>query len=139
VGECEPRQSAHGIEASTPVSLRDHGAHGDQNGRCSGELAHAHARGGRREEALKLVVELLRIETGADHEYVPEFGLIWAYAGLGDNDRAIRWLERACTEGAFRIVSLNVDLFLDPLRSYPRFIDLVRRVGLPTNGPPLSR
>ena len=85
------------------------------------------------------MVELLRIETGADHEYVPEFGLIWAYAGLGDNDRAIRWLERACTEGAFRIVSLNVDLFLDPLRSYPRFIDLVRRVGLPTNGPPLSR
>jgi hypothetical protein len=84
---------------------------------------------------LKLVEELRRIEAGASQEYVPPFGLIWAYAGLGDKDQAFQWLERARTEGSDRIVWLNVDPLLDPLRSDPRFQELVLRVGLPTPPP----
>jgi TolB-like protein/Tfp pilus assembly protein PilF len=96
-----------------------------------GALSHAYARSGRRDEALKLVEELRRIEADANQQFVPPFGLIWAYAGLGDKDQALQWLERAYNEGADRIVWLNVDPLLDPLRSDPRFQDLVRRVGLP--------
>jgi TolB-like protein/Flp pilus assembly protein TadD len=95
-----------------------------------GALAHAYARGGQRAEALKLLRELKRTEIEAK-EYVPPFGIIWAYAGLRDNDQAFAWLERAYEMGADRMVWLNVDSFLDPLRSDPRFNDLVRRVGLP--------
>ena len=94
-----------------------------------GALAHAYARSGRREEALKLVGELKRIE--AERGNVPSFSFVWAYAGLGDKQQAFAWLERSYQERRQRMVWLNVDPLLDPLRSDPRFHDLVRRVGLP--------
>ena len=97
-----------------------------------GALAHAYARAGQREEALKLVGELKRIEA-EERGFVPPFGIIWAYAGLGDEEQAFAWLERSYRERRDRMVWLNVDPLLDPLRSDPRFHDLVRRVGLPTN------
>ena len=95
-----------------------------------GALAHVYARTEQREEALKLVGKLKRIEA-EESGYVAPFGLIWAYAGLNDKDQAFAWLERACEEHRDRIVWLNVDPLLEPLRSDPRFHDLVRRVGLP--------
>ncbi len=95
-----------------------------------GALAHAYARAGQREEALKLVGELKRIET--DRGSIPTFSFIWAYAGLQDKNQAFAWLERSYQERRDRMVWLNVDPLLDPLRSDPRFHDLVRRVGLPS-------
>ena len=57
---------------------------------------------------------------------------------LGDKDRAFYWLEQAYTHHDIEIAStdvgleaLNTDFLLNPLRSDPRFKDLVRRVGLP--------
>ncbi len=97
-----------------------------------GALAHVYARIGQREDALKLVHKLERIE-GEERGYVAPFGIIWAYAGLGDKEQAFAWLERAYEEHRDRIVWLNVDPLLEPLRSDPRFHDLVRRVGLPTS------
>src|SRR6266478_3137756 len=96
-----------------------------------GALAHVYARAGQREEALKLLGELKRIEAD-ERGFVPPFGIIWAYAGLGDKEQAFAWLERSYQEHHDRIVWLNVDPLLEPLRSDPRFHDLVRRVGLPT-------
>ena len=96
-----------------------------------GALAHVYARAGQREEALKLLGELKRIEA-EERGFVPPFGIIWAYAGLGDKEQAFAWLERAYEERADRIVWLNSDPLLEPLRSDPRFHQLVRRVGLPT-------
>jgi len=58
--------------------------------------------------------------------------MIWAYAGLGDKERAFAYLERVYQERVGRMVWLNVDLTLDSLRSDPRLEVLVRRVGLPT-------
>ena len=99
-----------------------------------GALAHVYARAGQREEALKLVGELKRIEA-EERGFVAPFGIIWAYAGLGDKDQAFALLQRAAEEHRDRIVWLNVDPLLEPLRSDPRFHDLVRRVGLPTKKP----
>jgi TolB-like protein/DNA-binding winged helix-turn-helix (wHTH) protein/Tfp pilus assembly protein PilF len=100
-----------------------------------GALVHAHARAGQRAEALKVLGELRRIEA-EERGYVPLFGAIWAYAGLGDRDAAFAALEKACEQRVDRIAWLNVDPLLEPLRSDPRFEELVRRVGLPTRGSP---
>lgn len=61
-----------------------------------------------------------------------------AYAALGDKDRAFYWLEWAYAQRDLGIASsdlhlerLNLEYLLDPVRSDPRFKDLVRRVGLP--------
>ena len=104
----------------------------DRDSLVLGALAHAYARAGRREEALKLVGELKRVDERLEAEgrSIPRFSFIWAYAGLGDKEQAFAWLEKAYRERRDRVFLLNVDPLLDPLRSDPRFQDLVRRVGL---------
>lgn len=53
------------------------------------------------------------------------------YAQNGDSDNALLWLEKVYESHANDILSLKVDVELDPLRSDPRFQELVRKVGLP--------
>jgi len=53
-----------------------------------------------------------------------------AYVRLGDKDKALRWLERAYSEHDDDMVCLKVDSVWDPLRSEPRFKELLRAVGL---------
>ena len=57
------------------------------------------------------------------------------YAGLGDNDRAIRELESAVEELTWQVVLVKVDPMLAPLRNDPRYTVLVRGVGLPADPP----
>jgi TolB-like protein/tetratricopeptide (TPR) repeat protein len=102
-----------------------------------GALGHAFARAGRRDDALKVVAELSG--TPSDERGYTQFGLIWAYAGLEDRDRAFAALEKAYDARLGRMVWLQVDPLLDPLRSDPRLSDLARRVGLPPTLPPLPR
>jgi hypothetical protein len=66
----------------------------------------------------------------AEGRSIPRFSFIWAYAGLDDKEQAFVWLEKAYQERRDRVFLLSVDPLLDPLRSDPRFQDLVRRVGL---------
>jgi serine/threonine-protein kinase len=95
-----------------------------------GALAHAYARAGQREQGLKLVAELERMDREAD-EFVAPFGLVYAYAGFGQNDQAFALIERDFAMRTHRMTWLDVDPLLEPLRSDPRFGDLVRRMGLP--------
>jgi len=53
------------------------------------------------------------------------------YADLGDNDQAFQWLNTAYQDHDWLLIGLNTDVRLDPVRSDPRFQDLVRKVGLP--------
>jgi hypothetical protein len=52
------------------------------------------------------------------------------YLGLGDKDEAFAWLERVYSQHSNVLTTLKVDPHFDPLRSDPRFQDLLRRVGL---------
>jgi hypothetical protein len=53
------------------------------------------------------------------------------YIGLGDNDRALALLQRAADahDSFFSSESLS-ESFFDPIRSDPRFVAVVKRVGL---------
>jgi len=53
------------------------------------------------------------------------------YADLGDREQAFHWLTIAYQERDFWMQGLKTNFLLDPLRSDPRFAELVRKVGLP--------
>ena len=54
----------------------------------------------------------------------------WAYLGVGDNNHAMAWLEKAYAQHSNAMTALKVEPRYDPLRSDPRFQDLIRGVGL---------
>ncbi len=53
------------------------------------------------------------------------------YALLGENEEAFKWLERSYEKREDAMAWLKVESAWNPLRSDPRFQDLLRRVGLP--------
>jgi serine/threonine-protein kinase len=89
---------------------------------------HAYAVAGRRGEAVKV---LRRLEELSKQRYVSAYDIALIHVGLGDKERAMQWLERAYDERSDGLVFLKVDPRLDRLRPDPRFVNLVRRVGLP--------
>ena len=66
-------------------------------------------------------------KTGYQSAYV----IAQLYADLGDKDQAFRWLNTAYEEHDQQLGNLEIDFSLDPVRSDPRFAELVRKVGLP--------
>jgi len=63
--------------------------------------------------------------------YWPAYELADLYAGLGEKDEVFRWLNAAYEERDYQMEGLRTDFQLDPVRSDPRFAELVRKVGLP--------
>ncbi len=53
------------------------------------------------------------------------------YAELGDKDQAFEWLNTSYQERNTELMVLETDASFDPIRSDPRFAELVRNVGLP--------
>jgi pentatricopeptide repeat protein len=94
---------------------------------ATGVLIRAYAHAGRRDDALRLLAELKRRGKAG---YVPAGAFVNAYLGLGENDEAFAWLERAYKEQSNMLQFVKVHPFFDPIRGDPRFADLVRRVGL---------
>ncbi len=99
----------------------------DRSPALMGVLVRAYAHAGRRREALRLLDELKRRQ---QNSYVPAAPFVNAYLGLGDNEQALAWLERAYQEQSNIMQLIKVHPFFDPLRGDPRFVDLVHRVGL---------
>ena len=93
-----------------------------------GSLGHVYAVSGQRGEARKLLDEL---QEEAKHKYVSPCYIAKIYAGLGEKEQAFAWLEKAYAERDSNILHLKVDPQFDRLHSDPRFIDLLRRIGLP--------
>ncbi len=54
-----------------------------------------------------------------------------AYTDAGDADKALTWLEKAVETRCYGITYLAVDPAFDGLRSDPRFVSLLKRMGLP--------
>jgi tetratricopeptide (TPR) repeat protein len=63
--------------------------------------------------------------------YSSAYFIAQAYADLGDKDQAFQWLNTTYQEHDEHLMWLKTDFVLDPIRSDPRFAELVRKVGLP--------
>jgi TolB-like protein/tetratricopeptide (TPR) repeat protein len=90
-------------------------------------LGHIYARLGRREKARRLLREIEQLFTEG---HASPIAFVIIHAGLGDLDAAFGWLETA-----YRIRGDMVWLTtgfpgIDPLRSDPRFADLIHRMGI---------
>ena len=91
-------------------------------------LGLAYAVSGRREEAQKVVGAF---KAAARIRYIPSMYFVILYAGLGDKEQALAWLEKAFEERSDLLTWVNVEPMMDDVRSDPRFQDLIRRIGLP--------
>ena len=83
----------------------------------SGQMTEAHA-------AIHRMLETQKIGP------VDPISVAQAFAGMGDKDQSLSWLEKAYAQHSNGLTSLKVDPAYDPLRGDPRFQDLVLRVGL---------
>jgi TolB-like protein/DNA-binding winged helix-turn-helix (wHTH) protein/Tfp pilus assembly protein PilF len=92
-------------------------------------LAHAYAVAGRRSDAETVLQGLLE---RARRSYVSPFDIALIYTALGQKDTAFAWMTKAVAERSTWLVYSKWEPRLDPLRSDPRFQDLLRRIGLPT-------
>jgi TolB-like protein len=63
--------------------------------------------------------------------YSSPFVLAGLYADMGDKDRAFQWLDTAYHERDWLLTALKTDFLLDPIRSDPRFAQVVHKIGLP--------
>ena len=90
-------------------------------------LGYAYAVSGKKEKAHQIIVQL---KEQSKQSYVPAYNIATIYAGLGDKDQAIAYLEKEYEEGAYYMNLLKVDPELDSLRADPRFQDLLRRMNL---------
>jgi tetratricopeptide (TPR) repeat protein len=91
-------------------------------------LGYGYAVTGRRAEAQKVLDQLNKF---SKQKHVPAVYMAKIYAGLGEKEKAFEWLEKAYEDRS--ILSngfIKANPIFDPLRSDPRFDDLLRRVGL---------
>jgi len=97
------------------------------NARFVSWLAWAYARAGSRADAQKVLDQL---NTMAKQKYVAANYRAHIYAALGEKTETFEWLERAYDERSVGLSPLKTSSEFDPLRSDPRFVDLLRRMNL---------
>ena len=78
--------------------------------------------------ACTVAIELLKKKSRT--EYVSPFEFAKYYAAMGDHDHAFEWLERGFTGHSIRMEYIKTEPLLDGLRTDPRYVDLLRRMGL---------
>ncbi len=98
------------------------------NSQFAGFLAHAYAVSGDKSAAEKILKDFEQL---SQHSYVSPWWPAMIYPGLGNKEEAFLWLQKAYDGHEHDLVFSKVWPMFDPLRSEPRYQDLMRRVGLP--------
>lgn len=93
-----------------------------------GLLGFALARAGMKDEAEKVLHELIEI---SNHKFISLTRTALICMALGEHDEAFEWLNKAYDEErSDAVIALRHDPSWDPLRSDPRFIALLQKLGL---------
>jgi TolB-like protein/DNA-binding winged helix-turn-helix (wHTH) protein/Tfp pilus assembly protein PilF len=91
------------------------------------DLAYIYGRTGQQAQARLALAKLEQINQS---QHLDPYPILRAHVGMGNKDQAFVYLEKAYSEHASAPIGLKVDPMYDPLRSDPRFQELLRRVGL---------
>lgn len=90
-------------------------------------LGFAYARSGDKDNALKVLHDLFEyMEQG----YTVAFDIAIVYYGLGDRDQMFEWFEQSYQKRDFRLTRMKTEPTYDDIRSDPRFIALLAKMGL---------
>ncbi len=66
----------------------------------------------------------------AKRRYVDLADIAYAYADLGDKEQTFVWLDKALADKSGGLEVVKIVPALDPWRSDPRYLDLIKRMGL---------
>ena len=101
----------------------------DRSPQYLGALSLAYSLAGRKKEAEKLLEELIELER---NRFVSSIAFIYAYLGLGNQDKAIKYLQKSVESRDFPNlpVVIKFEIF-DGLRSDPRFKEIERKMNFP--------
>jgi TolB-like protein/DNA-binding winged helix-turn-helix (wHTH) protein/Tfp pilus assembly protein PilF len=91
-----------------------------------GSLGHVYAVSGNMNQARNVLQDL---EGRGGQQYVPAYAIALVYAGLGDNDHAFTWLQKAYEDRSTSMIFLRLDPELSSLHSDPRFEKLSQQIN----------
>jgi len=91
------------------------------------ELGNAYALAGEKDRALEILGELIG---QSRKRYVSSYGIALVYAGMGEKEKALEYLDKAYEERVSDLYSVKIDYRFDSLRSDPRFIAFLEKMGL---------
>jgi TolB-like protein/DNA-binding winged helix-turn-helix (wHTH) protein/Tfp pilus assembly protein PilF len=100
---------------------------GGDTPQINAHIAHVLAVSGKKTEALAALAKLQELSR---RQYVPPYDIALAYVGLGERDKAFESLEAAFNDHSTEMIYFKVDPMLAPLRSDPRYENLLRRMRL---------
>jgi len=89
------------------------------------DLGHAYAVAGRQRDAYRI---LAKLQESPRQRYISAYDIGLVYVGLGQQEKAMNWLERAYREHCRRLQFSRVEPPLDPLRGHARFQELLKRL-----------
>jgi tetratricopeptide (TPR) repeat protein len=95
--------------------------------RMLGSLGYTYGLSGNPGKARQALADLHEM---AKHRYVSPFETVLVYTGLGENEAAWEWVEKAFEDRSWGMIWLKVDPMLDRLRADARFTTLLGRMGL---------
>jgi TolB-like protein/Tfp pilus assembly protein PilF len=97
------------------------------NSESIGSIGYVEALVGDKEKARVILEELKALSS---QRYIPPSNVGLVYNGLGERDEAFSCLEKACDQRDPRVTLLKVDPRWDSLRENPRFVAILKRIGL---------
>jgi serine/threonine protein kinase/Tfp pilus assembly protein PilF len=100
-----------------------------QDDQTTAALACAYAVSGRKIDSQDILTQL---QNQSQRRYVSPYVLAFIYVGLGRKGEALEWLEEAYKQRDANLPTITEEPMFDPLRSDRRFLELLRRINLPT-------
>ncbi len=89
-------------------------------------IGYVYAKAGDSEKALAVLKD---IAERFDTANAPAINCAQIYAGLGDHEQALNWLEKACEQRTAWLPFMKVDIKFDEMRTDPRFQAVLKRIG----------
>jgi tetratricopeptide (TPR) repeat protein len=91
-------------------------------------LGYVYAMAGKKDKALQILDSMMKLSNQKLIQIAVYIALL--YISLNDNDHAFHWLEKAYEQRDYWLTLAKVEPRFDPVRSDPRFIELLKKIGL---------